>query len=185
MITLGENEKIYLAKRRHPLVFWLELAPLLIFFLIIVSLAIKIVFISSLSWPDWLIKFIPRLLEFNLRYFLFLLLSLLSLIFWIIIFIITADYYLDCWIVTNERTIHTELKGLFNRVFSTIPHDKIQDITVETRGILPTIFRYGDLHIETAGEFQEFVFRDIPDPYGTKDVIFKAREEFLKNLEKK
>ncbi len=156
-----------------------EIFPSVVFFSAIAVLAIVLLFTSSLSWPEWIMDLFPMLSDISLHIFLFFVISLLFLICWVFLFVAIARYYLDSWIVTNQRTIHTELKGLFNRVVSTVPHDKIQDITVEVRGILPTFFHYGDLHIQTAGGFRNFVFREIPEPNKTKDVIFKAQNEYL------
>jgi len=178
MITFRENEKVHLIKRRHKFVLWRQVLPMALAFLVIIVAGIILMF-SSLVWPDWMVDFLPGLADITLKSFLILVFSLLALIFWVSFFVVITVYYLDCWIVTNERTIHTELKGLFDRVVSTVQHDKIQDITVEVRGILPTFFRYGDLHIQTAGGFRSFVFSDIPDPQQTKEVIFEAQKDFL------
>lgn len=178
MIIFKENEKVYLTKRRHKLVLLLEIFPLKLIFFILFGLAIAILFISP-SWPDWLIKFIPELSKVELRYFLLFLFSLFCLILWASLFVIITYYYLDCWIVTNQRTIHTELIGFFSRTLSTVPYEQIQDISIDVHGVLPTIFKYGDLHIQTAGKFREFIFHQIPNPYETKDIILKARDEFL------
>lgn len=184
MISLRPSEKIYLIKHRHRIVLMRSLFPELLIFSVIIISTILLFFIPPPSWPGLLIKFIPSLLEFEIRYLLLFLLSLVLLILWTIIFLIVTNYYLDCWIVTNERTIHTELRGLFSRVSSSVNHDKIQDITVDIHGFFPTILRFGDLYIQTAGEFREFVFKQIPDPYKTRKTIFKAQREFLKIMKK-
>lgn len=179
MINLNPSEKIYLVKRRHRFVLMAELFPeIFIFFLIIIGMIIS-PFIFSPTWPEIILKIFPGVAEINLNYLLYFFYSLALLIFWLLIFLTFTNYYLDYWIVTNQRTIYTELQGLFNRVFSSISHDKIQDITVEVRGIFPTIFHYGDIKIQTAGEFREFIFEQIPDPYKTKEIILEAKREFL------
>ena len=180
MITLRENEKVYLRKRRHKFVLWSRIIPIILLFFTILIIGTVLLF-SDIQWPDWLIDFWPQVAEISLKVFLLFVFSLLFLVFWIVLFMVIADYYLDCWIVTSERTIHTELKSLFNRIVSTVQHDKIQDVTVEVRGILPTFFRYGNLHIQTAGGFRQFIFYQIPDPQQTKEIIFKAQNEFLKS----
>jgi len=184
MISLRPNEKIYLIKRRHWLILMRGLLPELLIFLVTVILMIILFFVPIPSWPSWLINFIPSILEFEIRYLLLFFLSLFLLVLWTIIFLIITNYYLDCWVVTNERTIHTELKGLFSRVLSSVNHNRIQDITIEIKGFFPTILRFGNLYIQTAGEFREFVFRQIPNPYKTKTIIFKAQKEFLKRMKK-
>ena len=178
MITFREKEEIRLIRRRHKFILWKSIIPMSAAFLIITVSGMVLLF-SSFFWPEWITNFLPDLVGISIELVLLFSFSVLLLIFWVILFVAIADYYLDCWIITNERTIHTELKGLFNRVFSTVQHDRIQDITVDVRGIFPTFFRYGDLHIQTAGAFRKFVFQDIPEPSQTKDIIFQAQGEFL------
>ncbi len=179
MITLEPDEKIHLIKRRHKYILFRQLIPEILIFLIIVVFMISILFIRLPAWPDWLINFFPAIALFDLSYLLLFLFSSLLQIFWLIIFLTITNYYLDCWIVTNKRTIHTELRALFSRILSSVPHDKIQDITIDIHGIFPTILRFGNLKIQTAGGFREFIFQDIPDPYKTKEIIFQAQKEFL------
>jgi len=184
MITLRKNEKIYLIQRRHRIVLTRDLFPELL----ILAILIFGIFILSLtppiSWPKWLSGFIPTLLRINIRYLLAFITSILFLFFWTIIFLTITYYYLDSWIITNERTIHTELRGLFSRVISYVPHDKIQDITIDIHGFLPTFFNFGNLHIQTAGGFRKFVFRDVPNPDKTKRIIFEAQKEYYKKMKK-
>jgi len=182
MIGLKPSEKIYLTKRRHPLVLAINIfLGVLLLLLIIVPMVI--LFFIPLPF------FLVRLMEIssifsglNLHYLALFLLSLFLPVVWQIIFLIVVDYYLDCWIVTNERVISTESLGLFNRTEASISYDKIQDITIEVKGILPALCHFGDLRIETAGEFGEFFFRQIPDPEKTKDIIFQAQREFLMQM---
>jgi len=184
MIILEPDEKIYLINRRHKYVLLKMLIPEALIFLIIAVFMILILFINLPAWPGWLINFLPPLALLNLGYLLLFFFSLLLQIFWLIIFLTITNYYFDCWIVTNKRTIHTELKALFSRLLSSVSHDKIQDITVDVHGIFPTILRFGDLKIQTAGGFREFIFQDIPDPFKTKEIIFQAQKEFFKRDEK-
>lgn len=184
MISLREGEKIYLIKRRHPFILLRNLFPLCLIFLATILVMVIFLFLPLPDWPNFLAKFILSLSEVNLRYLLLFFLSLFLLILWVIIFLTFTAYYLDYWIVTNQRTIHTELRGLFSISSSSVFHDRIQDITLDIHGFFPTIFRFGNLHIQTAGEFREFIFKEIPEPSKTKDVIFQAQKEFLRQMKK-
>ena len=73
-----------------------------------------------------------------------------------------VDYFLDTWIVTNQRVINIEQKGLFARVIAEKDLARMQDITSEIEGFWPTLLQYGDVHIQTAGEKERFVFRNVP-----------------------
>ncbi len=178
MIKLRENEEVRSINRRHRVVLYILLAPIKFVALLTVILAVASIFISSDTLPGWMIKAMPWLLDFNITFFLLFLFSLFLLILWTSFFMVIVNYYLDCWIVTNQRTIHTELRGFFNRIYSSIEHDKIQDISVDVKGILPTFFNYGDLHMQTAGAFREFIFFQIPEPHETKKIIHQAIKEY-------
>ncbi|MFH0988146.1 MAG: hypothetical protein V1763_02135 [Parcubacteria group bacterium] len=72
------------------------------------------------------------------------------------------DYYLDVWLVTNQRIIDIEQKGLFARIISEEEIDRVINITSETKGFWATVLNYGDVYIETAVHKQRFAFRQIP-----------------------
>jgi len=176
MIKLRENEKVYLTVRPHIFTLITDLLPFKLFFkLIIIGIILILIFLPL--WPEQLIEFVPDIAEFNMSLFLVFIGFVTLLILWSAIFIIIIDYYLDCWIVTNERTIHTELIGLFNRTISVVQHDQIQDISVDIKGIFPVMLNYGDVHIQTAGKFREFVFKQVPSPYKVKSAIFEAQKD--------
>jgi uncharacterized membrane protein YdbT with pleckstrin-like domain len=61
------------------------------------------------------------------------------LVIWIYGFMIWIDYYFDIWIITSERIINIEQKGMFTRKVSELRFQKIQDVTTEVIGFLPTI----------------------------------------------
>ena len=108
--------------------------------------------------------------------------SLFFTFLWLLFFAIWIDYYFDVWIVTSERIINIEQKGLFTRVVSELELEKIQDVTTDVRGVIPTFLNYGHLLIQTAGERERFIFRNVPDPYKIKDMIMKLQNE-LENKE--
>lgn len=90
---------------------------------------------------------------------------------WFYGFLIWIDYYLDVWIITDERIVNIEQKGLFLREASDLEFSKIQDVTVDVVGLIPTVLNYGDVFIQTAGEKERFKFRQVPDPYALKSLI--------------
>lgn len=96
---------------------------------------------------------------------------------WIYGFLIWIDYYFDIWIITSERIINIEQKGMFNRRVSEMTYSKIQDISTEVKGFIPTIINYGDLKIQTAGEEEEFIFRTVSDPYMLKNIIMEMQRQ--------
>ena len=95
---------------------------------------------------------------------------------WIAFMIIWTNYYLDVWIVTSKRILDIEQHGLFSRDMSEFRLDRIQDVTIEVKGILPTLLRFGDIHVQTAGEAREFIIKSIPRPYRVRDIIIREHD---------
>lgn len=75
------------------------------------------------------------------------------------------NYYLDIWVVTSRRIINIEQHSLFHRVVSEVNIQNVEDVTVNVKGILATMFGYGNIHVQTAGETPRFEFENVPDPY--------------------
>ncbi len=175
MIKLRENEEVYSIKRRHLMVFLIQLMPIATAMFVVFLFFIFVIFAFPSSWHEFFMENTNLFLNISPKFFILLVISCLLLILWQITFLIIVHYFLDCWIITDQRTIHYELTGLFRRKYSSINHDKIQDITVKKEGFLQTIFKYGSLRIQTAGAFKEFIFKDIPDPFKTKEIIHRAQ----------
>lgn len=95
------------------------------------------------------------------------------LFIWLFFFFSFIDYYLDVWIITNERIIDVQQRGFFSRIISEQKLFRIQDVTSEVHGIIPTILKYGNVHIQTAGTKQRFFFHQIPNPDKVRDIIIK------------
>ena len=157
--------------------FFIVLGMLLVFFLTVIYLPL----------------IFPALRE-SLGQMLFMFLeNLFFILTWFTFFLIWIDYYFDVWIVTDQRIVNIEQKGLFARVVSELELENIQDITTDVKGVIPTFLNYGNLYVQTAAEMERFVFRNIPDPYSVKDMIMnlqksaenKEENEFGEMLKKK
>ena len=98
-----------------------------------------------------------------------------AMLIWLYVFLIWIDYYFDVWIVTEKRIINVEQKGLFVRHISELELQKVQDVTTEIEGIIPSVLNYGDVHIQTAGTVTRFVFWHVPNPFKVKGIIMKLQ----------
>ena len=103
-----------------------------------------------------------------------ILLLLWLLFMWISFFITWTNYTLDIWVLTNERLIDVEQLGLFSRRESALDLEKVQDITIETDGLLNTIIKSGSIIVQTAGTERDFVIKNMMHPEHVKDLITKA-----------
>ena len=155
MLRLHENEKVIIAFHRH----WIVVASKLTFAAVLFLPAlVALVVLPSLGIEA---KF---LLLAN--YFL----SVYMMVVLAVSFVIWFDYYLDIWIVTDERIIDVEQIGMFRREVSEFMLSRVQDITVEIPNFMATLLHYGNIRVQTAGE-QGFSARDIPQPDKIKDII--------------
>lgn len=120
----------------------------------------------------------PNLLEGEITYPLIILASSgYALFIWLFLFFMFIDYYLDVWLITSERIIDIRQEGFFSRTVSELKLFQIQDVTSELKGFFKFVFRYGDVHVQTAGQTQRFAFRQIPNPEEVRDIIIKLAEE--------
>lgn len=103
--------------------------------------------------------------------------SSFALMTWMIFFLIWIDYYFDVWIITTRRIVNINQKGLFMRTVSELEFNKIQDVTTEVKGAIGTFLNFGDVYIQTAGEKERFLFRQVPNPYAIKDLIMNLEEK--------
>lgn len=170
MIKLKQGEKVKMKIRKHWFVLF-ERVVILVFifiapFILYVFVAGKVTSIGANQ--TIFLSLTPSLFVF--------LIATWSLLIWMKLASIWTDYYLDMWIVTNRRIVDIEQKGFFNREVSTLPIERIQDVTIEVKGVVATVLNFGNIHVQTAGESREFSIRGIPDPRNTKEIILKQHE---------
>lgn len=96
------------------------------------------------------------------------------LIFLMAIFTVWTIYYLDLWIVTNQRLIDIEQRALFNREITTLRMETILDVQVNIEGVIETILDFGTLQVMTSGRAgPDASIIGIPYPEKERDVIMR------------
>jgi len=153
-----EGESVILLLRRHPFVILIRLA-----FSILLLLA---PIIAGTVFTEFIIFH-------HLVYLVTFLSAVWYLLLWQVIFYALTMYTLDVWIVTDRRIIDSKQHGFFNRTISELHLSRIQDISVNTKGVIPTLLHFGDLQIQTAGTEEKFNFLQIPNPEKVKDEIMR------------
>jgi membrane protein YdbS with pleckstrin-like domain len=86
------------------------------------------------------------------------------------------EFYLDIWIVTNDRIIDIEQEGLFARTISELDLYRIQDVTTEVNGVFPTFFHYGNVIIKTASSNSHVTFRHVSHPNEIRQALIQLSE---------
>ncbi|MCX6779351.1 MAG: PH domain-containing protein, partial [Candidatus Magasanikbacteria bacterium] len=104
----------------------------------------------------WLLVFVFVALPF---FFMFVLFSWgywgiglfsASLIFAFFVLFRTLFFWrTNVFIVTNQRVVRIEQKGVLNKIVTDLNFYNIRSISYKIKGVFPTIFRYGKIIIET------------------------------------
>jgi hypothetical protein len=168
-----QDEKRVLLVRRHGFIFFRRVAYLA--FLMVLPILFLVVIIPT-AWDAILERTAGGVLVFLVVSLYYLFVSLYFLHAWV-------DYYLDVWIVSTKRIVNIEQRGLFSRVVSELFLDKVQDVTVEVHGLLPTMMHFGDVIIQSAGENPRFFFDDVPKPYEIADIIMNLHKKYVEEME--
>lgn len=165
-IAADSKEKVVLMLRKHPItnIPWIITAILMIA-------------------APMLLNFLPFLdtIPFNLR--------LIASIFWYLItiaFILEEflAWFFNVYIVTDERVFDVDFINLIYREITDANIDQIQDVTTKVGGVIPTVFNYGDVIIQTAAEIPQLEFQAVPRPDIVAQVLRELRvQEEVEKME--
>ncbi|RJO59754.1 PH domain-containing protein [Candidatus Parcubacteria bacterium] len=84
---------------------------------------------------------------------------------------------LNAFIITAERVIDVDQKGLFHKVVSEAAFGKIQDVSYSVKGIFPTVFQFGTVIIQTAGSNVNLELSGVRSPQKVQDLIVKLQDQ--------
>ncbi len=90
-------------------------------------------------------------------------------------------WFFNIYIVTNERLVDIDFYYLLYKHFSQAELTKVQDISYTAGGILSTIFNYGTVRVETAGEMPNLEFDMVPYPQRVVETIRSLIEQTEQN----
>lgn len=167
------GEKIVKVIRRDLFVLFLKI----LFFCILLILPLTFFWITLNNYPGLLANqtSLAVVILLGSAYYVFI---------WLFFFFSFIDYYLDVWIITDERIIDVQQRGFFSRIIAEQRLYRIQDVTSEVHGFFPTVFKYGEVHVQTAGTQQRFLFHQVPGPEEVRNAIIKLAERSKKKHQK-
>ena len=161
LIKQKSYEHIVYVLRRHPITF----LPILILFIVLALMPIAVYLMINALYPT--------LFDGEVVYSISVLLaSVYYLTIFLFFYARFVDYYLDMWIVTNDRIMDVEQLNLFSRTISELDLFRIQDVTTDVHGFFPTVFKYGNISVKTASQNINIVFQQVSNPN-------KIREELI------
>ncbi len=164
VIDLNPNEEIIIETRQH----WIFIFFGLVKFGLLLLLPFVVYAFLSNQQPGFLSEYFKLIWGGLWLYFFGI--SVFLTKFWI-------DYYLNVWVVTNQRVFDVELKGLFNFEVAVFTLGNIQDVTISIQGPLATLFNYGNVLVQTAGENMTFTFRQIAAPQRIQEQVVELSRQ--------
>jgi hypothetical protein len=101
----------------------------------------------------------------------------------LILFTATYIYRQSRLLITDRSLVQIMQRTLFNRKVSRLSMSNVEDVSEEQRGIISSIFNYGTLIVQTAGEMENFIFTLCPNPAALADRIIEARQAYAEKLQ--
>lgn len=86
-------------------------------------------------------------------------------------------WYYNVYIITNERVIDMDFFSLLFKRVSEAKLERVEDITSASGGVMQSMFDYGDVLIQTAGEIPEIEFERVPHPDRVTKLISELTEK--------
>lgn len=143
--TQEQKEEIILLLRRHPItnLRWIFqsllmiLVPLFVHIIVPFEIPANFRLIGGLSW-------------------------------YLFTFAVTFEKFLS-WlfnvnIITDERIVDIDFPSILFKDVSEVKIDKVQEVNTVTGGFFQTLFNYGDVLIQAAGEQPRVCFESVPNP---------------------
>lgn len=82
-------------------------------------------------------------------------------------------------LVTTHRVIDIDQRGFFDKTVSEIPYDQIEDVFGKIKGVFGTIFRYGEINIQTGAGKVQICLQKIKHPVALQQQINELRERYV------
>lgn len=144
-------------------------------FMVYIQAVVSIILVLGLTF-----FLLPTVLPADSAYNISVGVSALAVFFGLIIVVTSTIIYNQSSIVITDKNITQILQtGLFGRKVSQLTMANVEDVTAVQHGIFATMFDFGELKIETAGEQANFVFGYCPRPGYYAKIILEAREKFM------
>ncbi len=155
------DEIVVLQMRRHP---WVLFNPFLVLYAVLIGTWILILIFG---WPIFIIYFSIIAVAFIISY---------GSIAWF-------SYTHDLFVLTNQRIIKIDQKGLFSRKVSETELDNAINVNYEIHGMRKTLMNYGDVNVSTVGdEVSMIAIHDISNPHFVQERIIDLHKKYKAHL---
>ncbi|MGH7240687.1 MAG: PH domain-containing protein [Candidatus Saccharimonadales bacterium] len=166
--VMSPGEKVICSIKRHPIgLIGVYLTAGTLLLLMVVAVGLLPHFVTDLSSTDKLYAFLVAIA----------LAALVGLFTWVAAIV----YNGNAWIVTSDSITQVQQNGLFQKQTSQLSLGNLEDVTYEQNSLIQTIFGFGTLKVETAGERSKFQFPFCPHPQQCAIEIIQAHEDFMRD----
>lgn len=162
---LEPGEHVVKQLRKHWLLFVAELLPFAILILVPFVLPKLLVLAAPLARYASYVDYQEPLGRAALGIWL--------LVVWTFAWSAFTRYFLNVWVLTNQRIVDIKQSSYFNREVSSVSLSRVQDVTTKVVGILSSLLNIGSISVQSAGTVDEFQMRGIPRPEQLRDLILK------------
>ena len=162
---LDPGEHVVKETRKHWFFFFIGLLPYAI--LIVIPFAIPKILIIAPTTAPYATYFDYHTILGRIA------LGIWLLIVWTSAWGVFTRYFLNAWVLTSQRIVNIKQRRFFSREVSSLFLSRIQDVTTDVSGILPSLLGIGNIKAQTAAEDVEFVMHGIPRPEQMRDIILK------------
>jgi len=164
--TVGPDERVMCVVYQHPfgIVFiYIATVACLLFALIGITFALPSLFDHS-----------------DAIYTLIALFSVIAVVaVGVLLAMSTVVYRQSKLTVTDRNIVQVVQKGILIRKVSRLSLANVEDVSSEQKGVFASMFNYGTLVIETAGEQANFIFNFCPNPHRVAKIILESKDDFL------
>jgi len=168
-----ENEKIVIFARRHFASMLGAIVIVLVMFLTPIILWLAVKMSNFTIFPEGSLPF------------LIIGVSIYYLIVVTYAFTEWVSYYYSYLAVTENDIIDINQRGIFNRHITEVSLLRVQDVSAQIKGFIPTFFSYGDVIAESAGEnTRTYVIDNIPKPMEVANKILDMHNEHIAREER-
>jgi len=161
-----EGEEVLLILRRHWVVYFpaFLMALIVLIICIVIYLNLDTIGVTSNSY------FMSTLTKVGISIF-FLFTVLFVYISWLV-------NYLNFHLVTDQHLVDIDQLMLFSRKISELTLEDIQDVSATQHGFFQSIFHYGDVVVQTAGEKPNFTLEKIGNPYEMSRQVMEIKDKY-------
>lgn len=163
-----ENDQVIIGKRRH----WASMVGVM--FLMFILIFVPAILVQAIKITN------PDILSGSLLTIITVIGSIYYLVMATFAFAQWMNYYYDMLIITENEIIDIDQNGLFDRHISEISLLRVQDVSARVKGLWATLFNYGDVVAESAGEnTRTYIMSSIPDPIAVANKILELHNDHI------